>query len=155
MTSKSQSVLKIRLPVWRARLLVTLMFMGFMALAARALYCQSVNKDFLQAEAEKRYARTTKLIATRGLITDRNGEALAISTAVETVTANPGQVNLESIAPEKLIKLSELLDVKLDYIKRRLIQKKTFVYLKRQISPNIAREVMALKVPGVSLQTEY
>ena len=155
MTSKSQSVLKIRLPVWRARLLVTLMFMGFMALAARALYCQSVNKDFLQAEAEKRYARTTKLIATRGLITDRNGEALAISTAVETVTANPGQINLESIAPEKLIKLSELLDVKLDYIKRRLIQKKTFVYLKRQISPNVAKEVMALKVPGISLQTEY
>ncbi|MDA0360645.1 MAG: penicillin-binding protein 2 [Proteobacteria bacterium] len=155
MTSKSQSLLKIRLPVWRARLLVTLMFMGFMALAARALYCQSVNKDFLQAEAEKRYARTTKLIATRGLITDRNGEALAISTAVETVTANPSQINLESIAPEKLIKLSELLDVKLDYIKRRLIQKKTFVYLKRQISPNVAKEVMALKVPGISLQTEY
>ena len=155
MTSKSQSVLKIRLPVWRARLLVTLMFLGFMALAARALYCQSVNKEFLQAEAEKRYARTTKLIATRGLITDRNGEALAISTAVETVTANPGRINVESIAPEKLIKLSQLLGVKLDYIKRRLAQKKTFVYLKRQISPNLAREVMSLKVPGVSLQTEY
>ena len=155
MTSKSQSVLKIRLPVWRARLLVTLMFLGFMALAARALYCQSVNKEFLQAEAEKRYARTTKLIATRGLITDRNGEALAISTAVETVTANPGRINVESIAPEKLVKLSQLLDVKLDYIKRRLAQKKTFVYLKRQISPNLAREVMSLKVPGVSLQTEY
>ena len=155
MTSKSQSVLKIRLPVWRARLLVTLMFLGFMALAARALYVQSVNKEFLQAEAEKRYARTTKLIATRGLITDRNGEALAISTAVETVTANPGRINVESIAPEKLIKLSQLLDVKLDYIKRRLAQKKTFVYLKRQISPNLAKEVMSLKVPGVSLQTEY
>ena len=155
MTSKSQSVLKIRLPVWRARLLVTLMFLGFMALAARALYCQSVNKEFLQAEAEKRYARTTKLVATRGLITDRNGEALAISTAVETVTANPGRINVESIAPEKLVKLSQLLDVKLDYIKRRLAQKKTFVYLKRQISPNLAKEVMSLKVPGVSLQTEY
>ena len=155
MTSKSQSVLNIRLPVWRARLLVTLMFLGFMALAARALLVQSVNKDVLQAEAEKRYARTTKRSATRGLITDRNGEALAISTAVETVTANPGQINLESIAPEKLIKLSELLGLKLDYIKRRLIQKKTFVYLKRQISPNVAREVMALKVPGISLQTEY
>ena len=126
-----------------------------MALAARALYCQSVNKEFLQAEAEKRYARTTKLIATRGLITDRNGEALAISTAVETVTANPGRINVESIAPERLIKLSQLLGVKLDYIKRRLAQKKTFVYLKRQISPNLAREVMSLKVPGVSLQTEY
>ena len=155
MTSKSQSVLKIRLPVWRARLLVTLMFLGFMALAARALYCQSVNKDFLQAEAEKRYSRTKELIATRGLITDRNGEALAISTAVETVTANPHQIKLESIAPKKLIRLSELLDVNLDYIKRRLTQKKTFVYLKRQISPSIAREVMSLKLPGVSLQTEY
>ncbi|MDC1311622.1 penicillin-binding protein 2 [Burkholderiales bacterium] len=155
MTSKSQSVLKIRLPVWRARLLVTLMFLGFITLAARALYCQSVNKDFLQAEAEKRYSRTKELIATRGKIIDRYGKTLAISTAVETVTANPSQIEFESIAPEKLVKLSELLEVNLDYIKRRLTQKKTFVYLKRQISPNLAREVMSLKVPGVSLKTEY
>ena len=114
MTSKSQSVLKIRLPVWRARLLVTLMFMGFMALAARALYCQSVNKDFLQAEAEKRYARTTKLIATRGLITDRNGEARAISPSVEKVTANPGQINPEMLYPENIINPSKLSGLKLE-----------------------------------------
>ena len=155
MTSKPHSVLTIRLPVWRARLLVTLMFIGFMALAARALYCQSVNKDFLQAEAEKRYSRTKELIATRGLITDRNGETLDISTAVETVTANPEQIEFGSVAPEKLVRLSELLDLDVDFIKRRLSKKKTFVYLKRQIAPNLAQQVISLKVPGISLETEY
>ena len=132
MTSKSQSALTIRLPVWRARLLVTLMFLGFMALAARALYCQSVNKDFLQAEAEKRYSRTTTLIATRGLITDRNGEALAISTAVETVSANPSHLELDNIPHEKLLQLSKLLSMDVKVIHRKLSEKKQYVLLKRQ-----------------------
>ena len=155
MTSKSQSALTIRLPVWRARLLVTLMFLGFMALAARALYCQSVNKDFLQAEAEKRYSRTTTLIATRGLITDRNGEALAISTAVETVSANPSHLELDNIPHEKLLQLSKLLSMDVKVIHRKLSEKKQYVLLKRQIAPNIAAKVMSLEIPGVHLKTEY
>ena len=155
MTSKSQSALTIRLPVWRARLLVTLMSLGFMALAARALYCQSVNKDFLQAEAEKRYSRTTTLIATRGLITDRNGEALAISTAVETVAANPSHLELDNIPHEKLLQLSKLLSMDVKVIHRKLSEKKQYVLLKRQIAPNIAAKVMSLEIPGVHLKTEY
>ena len=155
MTPKSQSALTIRLPVWRARLLVTLMFLGFMALAARALYCQSVNKDFLQAEAEKRYSRMTTLIATRGLITDRNGEALAISTAVETVSANPSHLELDKVPPEKLLRLSKLLSMDVKVIRRILSEKKQYVLLKRQIAPNIAEKVISLEIPGVHLKTEY
>jgi cell division protein FtsI/penicillin-binding protein 2 len=100
------------------------MFLGFMALAARALYCQSVNKDFLQAEAEKRYSRTKSLIATRGLITDRNGEALAITTAVETVTVNPRRINFEGISTEKLSQLSNLLNLDTEFLKKQLNKKK-------------------------------
>ena len=156
MTTKPQSVLNIRLPVWRARLLVTLMFLGFMALAARALYCQSVNKDFLQAEAEKRYSRTKSLIATRGLITDRNGEALAITTAVETVTVNPRRINFESISTEKLSQLSRLLELDTDFLIKQLNKKnKGEVYLKRQIPPSLAKKVMLLEIPGLGLKTTY
>ncbi len=156
MTAKPQSVLNMRLPVWRARLLVTLMFLGFMALAARALYCQSVNKDFLQAEAEKRYSRTKALIATRGLITDRNGEALAITTAVETVIANPRLINLNKVPVEKLSKLSKLLELDAEFLKRQLNKKnKKEVYLKRQIPPSLAKKVMLLEMPGLALKTTY
>ena len=68
MTAKPQSVLNIRLPVWRARLLVTLMFLGFMALAARALYCQSVNKDFLQATQAEHFLQQETQISHKPLL---------------------------------------------------------------------------------------
>jgi cell division protein FtsI (penicillin-binding protein 3) len=108
------------------------MFLGFMALAARALLVQSVNKDFLQAEAEKRYSRKTELVATRGMITDRNGTPLATSPAVKTVTVNPtyykkvlaelekSQSEQLSRLPGKLVRLSDLLDIDLNTIERRL-----------------------------------
>ena len=167
MTSKSQSVLKIRLPVWRARLLVTLMFLGFMALAARAILVQFVYKDFLQAEAEKRYSSKAELVATRGMITDRNGKPLATSPAVKTVTVNPtyykkvlaeleeSQSEQLSGLPGKLVRLSDLLDIDLNTIERRLAQKRQEVTLKRQIDPRLAKEVMSLNIPGVSFKTEY
>ncbi len=89
MKSRTHPALSVRLPVWRARVLVLLLFAGFMMLAARALYLQGLNKDFLQARGESRYQRTIDAVANRGTITDRNGDPLAISTPVESVWASP------------------------------------------------------------------
>ena len=72
MKSRTHPALSVRLPVWRARVLVLLLFAGFMMLAARALYLQGLNKDFLQARGESRYQRTIDAVANRGTITDRN-----------------------------------------------------------------------------------
>ncbi|MDA1331101.1 MAG: penicillin-binding protein 2 [Proteobacteria bacterium] len=155
MTPKPQLALNIRLPVWRARLLVTLMFLGFMALAARALYVQAINNDFLQAEAAKRYSRTPDLIANRGPITDRNGQALAISTAVEIIAADPTRVAFDKIPAEKLDQLSKLLSMDVKDIQHKLSQKKRYVELKKQTTPNIAAQVMSLKIPGVRIETKY
>ncbi len=153
MRSRAHPALSVRLPVWRARVLVLLLCAGFMTLAARALYLQGLNKDFLQARGESRYERTIAAVANRGTITDRNGDPLAISTPVESVWASPRHANLTG--PQRA-KLARVLDMSSKALDQRLSgEERDFVYLKRQLPPALAAKVVALNLPGVFLQREY
>lgn len=153
MRTASNPALSVRLPVWRARLLLLLVLAGFVTLAARALYLQGMNEDFLQARGESRYARTIEISAHRGMITDRYGEPLAISTPVESVWASPADAQLSA---EERRKLARLLDVPASEIRQRLAEKgREFVFLKRQIPPQQAASVVSLDLPGVFLKREY
>ncbi len=145
--------LSVRLPVWRARLLLLLVFFGFLVLAARALYLQGLRNDFLQQKGETRYARIVEISAHRGMVTDRNGEPLALSTPVESVWASPADANL---SVEQRAKLTRLLGMEASELKRRLAESdRDFVYLKRQLPPEQAAKVVQLNLPGVFLQREY
>jgi cell division protein FtsI (penicillin-binding protein 3) len=125
----------------------------FLALAARALYLQGLHNDFLQAKGESRYSRAMSLMATRGMIVDRNNEPLAISTPVESVAASPADIDLTS---EQAVKLARLLEIETAELKRRLADtKREFVYLKRQLPPEQAAKIVELNVPGLFLQREY
>ncbi len=153
MRSRTHPALSARLPVWRARVLVLLVIAGFMTLAARALYLQGLNKDFLQARGESRYTRTIDAVANRGTITDRNGDPLAISTPVESVWASPQDAKLSSA---QRAKLARVLDLPATTLSRRLADgDREFVYLKRQLPPDVAAKVVALNLPGVFLRREY
>ncbi len=153
MKSRANKALIVRLPVWRARVLVLLLFAGFITLAARALYLQGMNDDFLQARGESRYARTIDVSANRGIITDRNGDPLAISTPVESIWASPQDSKLTSAQRKKL---ARVIGVSTKVLSKRLSNKqREFVYLKRQLSPEVAAKVVALNLPGVFLQREY
>ena len=145
--------LSVRLPVWRARLLLLLVFGGFMVLAARALYLQGLHNDFLQQKGETRYARVVEMFAHRGMVTDRSGEPLAVSTPVESVWAAPADANLST---EQRVKLARLLGADPAELKRRLADsEREFVYLKRQLPPEQAAKIVQLNLPGVFLQREY
>lgn len=145
--------LSVRLPVWRARLLLLLVFFGFLVLAARALYLQGLRNDFLQQKGETRYARVIEISAHRGMVTDRNGEPLALSTPVESVWAAPADANL---SVEQRAKLTKLLGMDAAELKRKLAESdRDFVYLKRQLPPEQAAKVVQLNFPGVFLQREY
>ena len=85
MNTAVNPVLQLRLPLWRSRMMLALVFAGFMALIARAVYLQAWNNDFLQAKGESRYSRVLEISANRGKITDRHGEILASSTPVKSV----------------------------------------------------------------------
>jgi cell division protein FtsI (penicillin-binding protein 3) len=100
--------LSLRLPIGRARVLLVLMGLAFTAVGTRAFYLQALHTEYLRQEGESRYARVLELPAHRGVITDRNGERLAISTAMESVWATP---SLANISGSQRTQLAELLGV--------------------------------------------
>ncbi len=143
----------LHIPVWRSRLLIGLLLFWFLALVARSLYLQGLNNDFLREKGDARYSRVIQLTAHRGIITDRHGEPLAISTPVESLWASPSDVE---ITADKRRQLASLLEVPERDLRRKLAEdKREFVYLKRQLPPERAEQVMKLNVPGVFMQREY
>jgi len=146
------ATLPVKLPAWRARVVLVLLLVWLLALIGRALYLQGVNKDFLRQKGEARYSRVINLNANRGHILDRNGEPLAISTPVESVAASPRDVEL-TLA--QTAKLARLIDMPPAELKKKLSEPRDFVYLKRQLSPEVAEQVLKLDIPGVFLQREF
>ena len=143
----------VRLPVWRARVMLIGLIAGFAVLAARATYLQAVRTDFLQEKGDARYSRVIEIPATRGRILDRNGEALAVSTPVKSVWAIPGDVDAGGSDRRKLAALLSMSKTDLD--KRLSDTGKDFVYLKRQMAPEAAAAVQALGLKGVHEHPEY
>jgi len=140
----------------RARhlVLIGLMLSGFALLAGRSAQLQLLDSDFLQGQADARHLRVVQVPAHRGMITDRHGEPLAISTPVESVWANPREL---VASPGELARVAALLDTKAEQIQRLLGQRKDreFVYLRRHMAPDKAQQVIALDIPGIYLQQEY
>jgi cell division protein FtsI (penicillin-binding protein 3) len=140
----------------RGRLMLVTGTLGVCALAlvARAVDVQLMRSDFYQKQGDERFLREMEIPTSRGMITDRNGEPLAVSTPVESISANPKEV-LD--APERLPELAAALGIDVDTLTRKLTQRadKEFVYLKRRINPAEARRILALDIPGVSSQREY
>lgn len=141
-----------RLPAWRARLVLGILLAGSLALVGRAFYLQGIHKEFLIGKGEARYERVIEMPATRGRILDRHGDVLAISTPVKSVWAIPEDAKL---TPAQARKLATLLGIDAREVTRRLAAERDFVYLKRQIAPDVATQVASLKLPGIHFQNEY
>ena len=152
MNYAASPVLTLRLPLWRSRLLLALIAGGFLVLAGRAVYLQGWNNDFLQQKGQSRYSRVLEINANRGKITDRHGEALAISTPVKSVWAIPEEVQYSS---QQRAKLAALLELPPREIDKRLNESTSFVYLKRQIPPEVAERVSELRIAGLFQNREY
>ncbi|MBL8383680.1 MAG: penicillin-binding protein 2 [Burkholderiales bacterium] len=153
MISSPNPLLQLRLPLWRSRLMLAIVFVGFGALAVRAVYLQVVNTDFLQQKGESRYSRVIEISAHRGKITDRHGEILASSTPVRSVWAIPEDVKATR---EQLRELARALEMAPAEVERRLADAdRDFVYLKRQLPPEQADRVAQLGLAGIYQQREY
>lgn len=112
------------------------------------------EKKFLQNEGDRRTIRMVGTPAHRGMILDRNGEPLAISTPVNSVWLNPKEFNPED---PQLLALAAALDISLDQLRNKVTRNKgkEFVYLERHVSPNVAEQVKRLEIPGIHLKPEY
>ena len=142
--------------VFRGRrlLLRGLLVAGFAVLGWRAVDLQVFDRGFLQKEADARHLRTVTLSAHRGMILDRNGEPLAVSTPVDSIWANPREL-IPARVP--LGRLATVLGMEHDELQRRLAARagREFVYLRRHVDPAVAARVEALEIPGIYLQREY
>jgi cell division protein FtsI (penicillin-binding protein 3) len=146
-------VLAVKLPTWRSRVVLFALFSGFAALAGRALYLQGMSTEFLQKQGASRYARTLELPATRGKITDRNGQVLASSMPVKAVWAIPEDV---LTAPaDKIGKLAALLDMSERDLRKKLDSDANFVYLKRQVEQDVVDKILKLNIGGIETRKEY
>jgi cell division protein FtsI (penicillin-binding protein 3) len=146
-------VLAVKLPVWRSRLVLFALFAAFVALAGRALWLQAISTEFLQKQGESRYARTLELPATRGKITDRNGQVLASSVPVKAVWAIPEDV--QEAPKDKLHSLAGLLEMSDAELARKLDSDRGFVYLKRQVEQEVADKIVKLGIAGIETRKEY
>jgi cell division protein FtsI (penicillin-binding protein 3) len=150
----SNPLLAVRLPAWRSRMLLFGLFCAFIALAGRAFYLQGgVSTRFLLRQGEARYARTLDVAATRGSITDRNGVVLASSVPARGVWAIPEDVDA---GRRDLTQLAQLLDVPSGELRHRLAaEDRSFVYLKRQVDPDVAQRIESYNLAGIHTSREF
>lgn len=150
---------KLTIPRWRYLLVVAVLavlpVMGLWHIA-RLQVLPDVDKgyEFLQGQGMARTLRTESIPAYRGVITDRRGEPLAVSTPVVTLWANPQLVDAQSPA---MTSLAEALGIGPDELTQRFgrYAGKEFMYLARQLTPEQAEEVLSLEIPGIYGQGEY
>ncbi len=125
-----------------------------LALIVRAVDLQLIDDAYYRAQGDERILRELEIPATRGMITDRNGEPLAISSPVESVWANPQELVK---APERLPELAKALDVPVDELRSKVSQRadREFMWLQRRMNPALAQRIVALDIPGVYAQREF
>lgn len=139
---------------WRRWSAVTVFVLLAVALLVKALDMQILRSEFFERQGDARQLRTIAIAAHRGDIVDRHGEPFAVSTPVNTIWVNP-QVAVEHL--DEFNSVARLLSQDAISLKQKIRRNESreFLYLKRHASPELADEVMALKVPGIALQNEY
>ncbi|WP_339769641.1 penicillin-binding transpeptidase domain-containing protein [uncultured Paraglaciecola sp.] len=142
---------------WRYLVVVCVIMLVFVGLSARAVYIQVIDPDLLIQQGDNRTMRTQNMPVHRGLITDRNGQKLAVSVPVRAIWADPKTI-VDNGSLQDTRRWQALADVLgQDYqklISRVKNPKKRFVYIQRQVSPAMADYVDQLSINGVYLRDE-
>ena len=142
---------------WRFYIVVVALCTLLGLLVGRILLLQVLDVEqgyeFLQGQGAMRSVRTAEIPAYRGVISDRRGEPLAVSTPVISIWANPKVLN----GSERLPELASALGMELANLSDKLQRYagKQFMYLERHRDPADAREILSLRIPGVYGEREY
>ena len=139
---------------WRVHLILFAMFACVLVIAWKVGMLHIAERDFLQDQGDARTIRTVPLVAHRGLITDRNGEPLAVSTPVQSIWVDPRKIARDS---ETIRILARQLELNESVLEQNINSKSNleFLYLKRRLSPVEAKRVLNLNLEGVYSQQEY
>jgi len=139
---------------WRLYLLFFAMLLCVGAIVWKVSTLHTTERDFLQGQGDARTIRTVPLVANRGLITDRNGEPLAVSTPVKSIWIDPSElIESESAIATLALELDLNQDAFLSTVRNN--SSREFLYVKRRLPPAEADAILALDLPGVYAQQEY
>lgn len=139
---------------WRFRIVLALLALMIGAISWRIVDLQVLDQAFLKGQGDARSVRHIPIPAHRGLITDRHGEPLAVSTPVTTLWGNPRELQA---ARARWPELAQALGQDTATLTKRLQDQagREFIYLVRGLTPQQGQQVLDLKIPGVYEQEEF
>lgn len=141
------------LKTWRINVLILLLIIAMLGVVWRLVDLSIFNRGFLLQQSQARILRTVIVPAYRGMILDRLGSPLAVSTPVDSVWVNPPLFKATSA---QIQELARALNMSASDIKQRgSDNKRLFVYLKREIPPYLSEQIKNYKIKGVFFQREY
>ena len=141
---------------WRFYLILSIIFLAVFGLILRVLDLAIIDKHFLQQQGDERVLRLMIEPSLRGMITDRNGYPLAVSTPVYSAWINPREFAASRASLKSLGQLLEMKPKEILMINARdKNRKREFTYLKRGLSPDRSQKIKALGITGLYLQEEY
>lgn len=146
--------LVLRLPMWRSRLMLFLLFFVFMLLLIRAFWIQGPGNAFYEAKGVRGTQRELELPASRGKILDRNGQVIATSLEAKSVIAYNDTVP-DDLSVQKVKSLANLLQISEAELRKKLKEERKQIFLKRQVDPAVAQQIKQLEIPGIGLNNEY
>lgn len=135
----------------RMALVVSLFLFGLCAVIGRVYYLQAIAQEDLEAK-QTVVDRSMEFKPRRGSILDRNGKELAISVKAPSIYVHPRQIEDRDAAATKL---AEILQKDRETVYKKLDPKRTYAWLARQIPPDVANQIMELKLKGVGLAQEH
>lgn len=139
---------------WRFGTVLGVFLLVMAGIGWRLVDLQLVDDEFLRQQGDVRTIRVESIDAHRGVVMDRYGEPLAVSTPVQTIWANPSETNPDE--PD-IARLAALLDLSEDALRQRLrdYAGREFIYLRRKVQPSLARESLDLGIGGIYARQEY
>ncbi len=138
----------------RFRLVMVLIALVLLSLTGRMVYLMVLDHHFLQGQGDARALRTIEIPAYRGMLLDRNGQALAVSSPVDAIWVDPPEF---TPTPQQLTTLAKLLQLKPQTIQTKVKKNidREFIYLLRGVQPDVGAQIKALNIPGLFLREEY
>jgi len=142
------------LKAWRYGTVLSVFLLVVATLAWRLVDLHVIDQEFLSQQGDVRTIRVERIDAHRGVVTDRYGESLAVSTPVQTVWANPSEIAADD---PRLTAVARQLGLREGEFRARLRKyaDREFIYLRRKVQPELARQVMDVGTPGIYSRQEY
>ncbi|MFO0320768.1 MAG: peptidoglycan D,D-transpeptidase FtsI family protein, partial [Neisseriaceae bacterium] len=150
----SQTIVGVPAMATKTKAIALIAFLMTVAIICRIVYLNTFNNNFLNKQLDSRIMRTVKIPSMRGTIMDRNNNALAVSTPVSSIWVDPTQ--LDDLSKSQVEAAAKILGMSVASLNSKLNQKnKTFVYVKRAVTPAQAAQVLALGIDGIYSMQEY